>query len=58
MFKEHTPMVRDLAKVATVMVTVKLLSTRDVNALMDQKWMMASALTLAGFLLILVTKIS
>tara|TARA_B110000977_G_scaffold201342_1_gene295477 strand:+ start:1924 stop:2475 length:552 start_codon:yes stop_codon:yes gene_type:complete len=49
MLKEHAPMVKDLAKVATMMVTVKLLSARDVNALMDQKWMMASALTLAGF---------
>jgi len=31
------------------MVTVKVLSARDVNALMDHNWMMASALTLAGF---------
>jgi hypothetical protein len=49
MLKEHVEMVEELAKMATMMVTVKVLSARDVNALMDHKWMMASALTLAGF---------
>lgn len=49
MFKEHTDMVRDLAKVATMLVTVRVLTTQDVNSLMDETWMMGSAMTLAGF---------
>tara|TARA_B110000908_G_C10264101_1_gene461985 strand:- start:4126 stop:4668 length:543 start_codon:yes stop_codon:yes gene_type:complete len=49
MFKEHTDMVRDLAKVATMLVTVRVMNTQDVNALMDQKWIMGSVITLAGF---------
>lgn len=49
MFKEHTDMVRDLAKVATMLVTVRVMTTQDVNSVMDQNWMMGSAMTLAGF---------
>lgn len=49
LFKEHTAMVRDLAKVATMLVTVRVMTTQDVNSIMDQQWMMASAMTLAGF---------
>ena len=49
LFKEHTAMVANLAKVATMLVTVRVMTTQDVNSLMDQKWMMSSAMTLAGF---------
>tara|TARA_B110000879_G_C10851760_1_gene385683 strand:+ start:68 stop:613 length:546 start_codon:yes stop_codon:yes gene_type:complete len=49
LFKEHTAMVKDLAKVATMLVTVRVLTTQDPNSLMDEKWIMGSAMTLAGF---------
>ena len=49
LFKEYTAMVQDLTKVSTMLVTVKLLSARDVASLMNPQWLMTSALTLAGF---------
>ena len=55
MFKEHTDMVRDPAKVATMLVTVRVLTTQDVNSL-DEAWMMGSAMILAGRSYHLVTK--
>lgn len=49
LLKEHAGMVRDLAKVATMLVTVRVLTTQNVEALMDTNWLMSSAMTLAGF---------
>lgn len=49
LFKRHTEMVKDLTKFATMLVTVRVMTTQDVNAIMDQQWMMSTAITLAGF---------
>ena len=48
-FKEHLDMVKDLAKVSTMLITVKFMTTQNINSLMDEKWLLGSAITLAGF---------
>lgn len=46
--KEHTDLVRDMAKTATMLVTVRVLSTQNVESLSDSNWLMSTGMVLAG----------
>ena len=48
-FGEHKAMVENLAKVATMLVFVRLAKSQSFEALTDEKWLTTSAITLAGF---------
>ncbi|ULY68495.1 hypothetical protein [Chlorella virus XW01] len=48
-FGKHTAMVANLAKVATMLVTVRVLTVQNLEQVVDERWLMGSAMTLAGF---------